>query len=122
MTHVNEYQTGEKDTRPWGKWAVAAAGNGFAVKQIEVAPGHTLSLQKHAHRAEHWVIVQGRAEVTVGEQVSHLGPKDAVYIPQHAVHRIANIGDETLIFIEVQLGDQLRESDIERLEDSYGRQ
>jgi len=122
MTQVNEYHAGDSDKRPWGRWAVTAAGDGYAVKQIEVAPGHTLSLQKHEHRAEHWVIVQGRAEVTVDGKVSRLGAKDAVYIPQEAVHRIANVGDDMLVFIEVQVGDELRESDIERLEDQYGRE
>jgi len=121
MSYINEYQIGEHDERPWGSWTVTSSGEGFAVKTIKVALGHTLSLQKHEHRAEHWVIVHGTAEVTIDDEVFCVTTRDAVYIPQRAAHRIANIGTETLVFVEVQLGKQLRESDIERLEDSYCR-
>ena len=121
MNKVNEYKVGESDERPWGTWAVLASEPGFAVKKIEVKPGQILSLQKHHHRAEHWVITSGVADVTIGDQVLRKTAGEAAYIPVGDVHRIANPGEELLVFIEVQLGDRLEESDIVRLEDNYGR-
>lgn len=121
MTPINEYEAGQSDTRPWGKWSVLATGEGFGLKRIDVASGQLLSLQKHRHRDEHWIIVQGTAEVTVGDTTRHLKTGDAVFIPRETVHRISNPGDTPLVFIEVQLGQELRETDIERLEDEYGR-
>ncbi|NVJ70100.1 MAG: phosphomannose isomerase type II C-terminal cupin domain [Alphaproteobacteria bacterium] len=121
MALINEYETGQSDTRPWGKWSVLATGDGFGLKRIDVAPGQLLSLQKHAHRDEHWVIVEGIADVTIGEQTKQLRAGDSVFIPRETVHRISNPGASPLVFIEVQLGQELRETDIERLEDQYGR-
>ncbi|MGD8326268.1 MAG: phosphomannose isomerase type II C-terminal cupin domain [Sphingomonadales bacterium] len=121
MTKVNDYKAGEADKRPWGTWEVLSAEPGFAVKRIEVLPGQILSLQKHHHRAEHWVIAEGIADVTIGDQIIRKQAGEAAYIPVGEVHRIANPGDGPLVFIEVQLGDRLEESDIVRLEDSYGR-
>lgn len=115
------YRVGARDERPWGCWEVLAVGAGFAVKRIEVSPGHRLSLQLHHHRAEHWVILAGEAEVTLGDALFRKGRRDTVFVPVGVTHRIANTGAEPLVFIEVQSGDRLRESDIVRLEDSYGR-
>jgi len=121
MTKVNEYKAGEADNRPWGRWEVLSAEPGFAVKRIEVLPDQILSLQKHHHRAEHWIITSGIADITIGEATVRKTAGEAAYIPVGEVHRIANPGDEPLVFVEVQLGDRLEESDIIRLEDSYGR-
>jgi mannose-6-phosphate isomerase-like protein (cupin superfamily) len=91
------------------------------VKRIVVAPGGRLSLQKHRHRAEHWVVVAGEATVTVGTGVRTVGPSEHVHIPQGAVHRLENFGNVPVHLIEVQTGSYLGEDDIERLEDIYER-
>lgn len=107
--------------RPWGTYEGIDLGATHQVKHIVVYPGEVLSLQYHHHRAEHWVIVAGTAEVTVGAEVSRLGPNQNVFIPVGAVHRLRNPGTEPVHLIEVQCGDYLGEDDIVRLEDVYGR-
>jgi len=121
MSYSNKYTVGESAKRPWGQWAVIAADKGYAVKKIEVEPGHSLSLQKHEHRAEHWVIVQGEALVTVERKTFPAHIADAIFISKEFAHRIANSGEQRLVFIEVQIGTRLFEDDIKRLEDNYGR-
>lgn len=118
---INTYQTGQQDSRPWGDWAVLDAGPGFCVKRIRVTPGGVLSLQRHQHRAEHWVVVSGHAVVTRNQEQLRLAPDQSVYLQRGDIHRIANPGSEVLVFIEVQTGAVLDEADIERLEDVYGR-
>jgi mannose-6-phosphate isomerase-like protein (cupin superfamily) len=118
---INSYQAGQSDARPWGDWAVLDAAPGFCVKRIRVVPGGVLSLQRHAHRAEHWVVVSGTAVVTRNHETLSLGPDQSVYLARGDVHRIRNPGSEMLVFIEVQTGAILDEADIERLEDVYGR-
>ncbi|MDA9958173.1 mannose-1-phosphate guanylyltransferase/mannose-6-phosphate isomerase [Alphaproteobacteria bacterium] len=110
-----------KVIRPWGWFDNLFEGAGFKVKLIRVNPGASLSLQKHRHRAEHWSVVRGVAEVTCGLDVKRLGVNQSADIPCGAVHRLANFGDEPLEIIEIQFGDYLAEDDIERLEDEYGR-
>jgi mannose-1-phosphate guanylyltransferase / mannose-6-phosphate isomerase len=107
--------------RPWGWDESIHGGPGFQVKQIMVAPGGRLSLQKHAHRSEHWVVVSGVADVHLdGDQ--RLMPCDqSIYIPVGSVHRLANASDAPLQVIEIQTGQYLGEDDIIRLEDAYGR-
>ena len=107
--------------RPWGNYQNLDEGDGFLVKQIIVNPGAQLSLQRHNHRAEHWVVVDGTARVTRGDEVFDLGPNQSTFIPLGAVHRIENPGDKPLRIIEVQAGDHISEDDIERLEDVYNR-
>jgi mannose-1-phosphate guanylyltransferase/mannose-6-phosphate isomerase len=107
--------------RPWGSYEALAAAEGFQVKRIIVQPGQTLSLQKHFHRAEHWVVVKGTAEVTRGEEVFSLTEDQSTYIPLGTVHRLANPGKSPLELIEVQSGSYLGEDDIVRFEDVYGR-
>jgi mannose-6-phosphate isomerase-like protein (cupin superfamily) len=94
---------------------------GFQVKRIIVQPGQTLSLQKHFHRAEHWIVVKGTAEVTRGEETFTLTEDQSTYIPLGEVHRLANPGKIPLELIEVQSGSYLGEDDIVRFEDIYGR-
>jgi mannose-1-phosphate guanylyltransferase/mannose-6-phosphate isomerase len=107
--------------RPWGYYESIDLGERFQVKRIVVIPGGILSLQKHRHRAEHWVVVRGTAEVTIGDQVRAVHENESVYIPIGTVHRMANRGKIPLELIEVQTGSYLGEDDIERLEDVYKR-
>ncbi|MGE5540564.1 MAG: mannose-1-phosphate guanylyltransferase/mannose-6-phosphate isomerase [Gemmatimonas sp.] len=107
--------------RPWGSYQSIDGADGFQVKRITVKPGQKLSLQKHAHRAEHWVVVKGTARITRDNQVFELFANQSTYIPLGAVHRLENPGNRPLHLIEVQSGDYLGEDDIVRLEDTYGR-
>lgn len=107
--------------RPWGSYETTDAGPRFQTKRIVVKPGETLSLQKHYHRAEHWIVVQGTARVTCDDKVLLLSENESTYIPLGAVHRLENPGKIPLHLIEVQSGAYLGEDDIERLEDNYGR-
>ncbi len=115
------YTIGDNDTRPWGTWEVLGVGRSHIVKMITVKPGQLLSLQRHQFRAEHWIVVNGKASVTLNEEVFDLKADQSVYIPKTAKHRIGNYSDEDLCFIEVQIGETLDENDIERFEDQYGR-
>ena len=107
--------------RPWGWYDSIDSGSRFQVKRIMVKPGASLSLQKHHHRAEHWIVVSGTAEVTNGDQVILLTENQSTYIPLGTVHRLANPGKVPLEIIEVQSGSYLGEDDIVRFEDTYGR-
>lgn len=115
------YNVGDSDQRPWGSWEVLAVSPRSTVKRIIVEPGQRLSLQYHHHRAEHWVVVSGTAQVTCGERVFVLHENASTYIPQGETHRLENVGKIPLEIIEVQSGSYLGEDDIVRLEDSYGR-
>ncbi|KNZ33531.1 MAG: mannose-1-phosphate guanyltransferase [Methylibium sp. NZG] len=107
--------------RPWGWYDSIDSGPRFQVKRIMVKPGASLSLQKHHHRAEHWIVVTGTAEITNGDQVLLLTENQSTYIPLGQVHRLANPGKVPLEIIEVQSGSYLGEDDIVRFEDTYGR-
>lgn len=109
--------------RPWGEYITIHGGDneGFKVKKITVHPGSRLSLQSHDKRSEHWVIVQGLAKVQVGQEFVELCKNQYVYIPKYTLHRIQNVSDEPLVFIETQIGDYLGEDDITRYEDDYNR-
>ena len=117
-----EATTHRKCYRPWGAYDAIDRGERFQVKRITVNPGASLSLQKHFHRAEHWVVVKGVAEVTCDDKVMNLNENESTFIPLGSVHRLRNIGDELLEIIEVQSGDYLGEDDIVRLDDNYNRQ
>ena len=108
--------------RPWGSYDSLDMGDRFQVKRLTVKPGQAISVQRHARRSEHWVVVSGRAEVTRDDETFILEENQSTYIPLGAIHRLANPGDEMLEVIEVQSGDYLGEDDIERFEDRYGRQ
>ena len=107
--------------RPWGSYQTTDRGDRFQTKRIVVKPGARLSLQKHHHRSEHWVVVSGTAEVTIGEDVRLLQENESTYIPAGTAHRLGNPGKVPLHLIEVQCGPYLGEDDIVRLEDEYGR-
>jgi mannose-6-phosphate isomerase len=106
---------------PWGEWKVIERGDGYKVKRIDVLPGNRLSYQKHSKRDEHWVVVRGKAKVTLEGKEHILDPGDAVDIPREALHRIENIGKDLLSFIEVSMGSYIEEEDVIRVEDDYGR-
>jgi mannose-1-phosphate guanylyltransferase/mannose-6-phosphate isomerase len=110
-----------KVARPWGWYDNLDEGERFKVKRIQVKPGASLSLQMHHHRAEHWIVVKGTAEITNGEKVIMLTENQSTYIPQGQTHRLANPGKTPLEIIEVQSGSYLGEDDIVRFEDTYGR-
>lgn len=117
-----EVHTHRKCYRPWGSYDSVDIGERFQVKRITVNPGASLSLQMHYHRAEHWVVVSGTAEVTRDEEVMLLGENESTYIPLGSVHRLRNPGRVPLEIVEVQSGSYLEEDDIVRLQDSYNRQ
>jgi mannose-1-phosphate guanylyltransferase/mannose-1-phosphate guanylyltransferase/mannose-6-phosphate isomerase len=107
--------------RPWGWYETLCLGGRFQVKRIMVRPGGVLSLQSHVHRSEHWIVVAGTAEVTIGDEVRLVSENESVYIPLGARHRMANPGRVPMYLIEVQTGTYLGEDDIVRYEDVYNR-
>ena len=110
-----------KEQRPWGWYDVIDQADRYKVKSIEVKPGQKLSLQRHYHRAEHWVVVEGTALVQVDSEESIVSENQSAYIPANTMHRLSNPGKIPLRIIEVQSGSYLGEDDIERFDDSYGR-
>jgi mannose-1-phosphate guanylyltransferase/mannose-6-phosphate isomerase len=115
-------ETFPRDHRPWGWFESLVIGDRFQVKRIVVHPGAALSLQSHHHRAEHWIVVEGTAKVTVDDTVQLVSENQSVYIPLGAVHRMENPGKVPMVLIEVQTGSYLGEDDIIRYEDVYARQ
>lgn len=115
------------ETRPWGSFTVLKDEPHYKLKQLMAKPGNRLSLQRHQHREEHWMVIQGQAEVTLDDQQIRLQPGEYIKIPQHSWHRLTNPVDATepqaepVEIIELQLGDYFGEDDIERREDDYGR-
>ena len=120
-TSVPQAETFPRDHRPWGWYESLVVGNRFQVKRIVVHPGAALSLQSHHHRAEHWIVVEGTAKVTVNDEVRLITENQSVYIPLGAVHRLENPGKVNMVLIEVQTGSYLGEDDITRYEDVYAR-
>jgi mannose-6-phosphate isomerase-like protein (cupin superfamily) len=111
----------ERDERPWGSYEVLEESEGFKVKRLDVKPGARLSLQRHSRRGEHWVVVNGVADVVCGEKNIQLTKGQHIHIPTETNHRLGNSGSEMLTLVEVQLGDYLGEDDIVRIEDDYKR-
>jgi mannose-6-phosphate isomerase len=109
------------DERPWGSFTVLDEGETYKVKRITVLPGQRLSYQKHAQRAEHWMVVAGTAKVTLDGQQIILNRGETIDIPIGAAHRVENPETDRLILIEIQTGNYLGEDDIVRLQDDYGR-
>jgi mannose-1-phosphate guanylyltransferase/mannose-6-phosphate isomerase len=116
-----EHLLHRKVSRPWGWYDTIDVGDKFKVKRIQVKPGASLSLQKHQHRAEHWVVIKGIAEIANGDKTFRLAENQSTYIPLGQAHRLSNPGDTVLEIIEVQSGSYLGEDDILRIEDTYGR-
>ena len=121
MADKNSDNSPRFDQRPWGTFTVIDEADGFKVKRIEVLPGKRLSYQKHAQRAEHWVVVKGTAKVTLDDTDIMVNAGEAIDIAIGASHRVENPSDTTLVFIEVQRGVYLGEDDIVRLQDDFGR-
>ena len=107
--------------KPWGSYQIIDQGENFVVKNIVVKPNCKLSLQSHEHRSEHWIIVEGRAEVNINGNITTLETNQSTYIPSKTKHRLANNYDKNLIIIEVWYGEILNEEDITRYEDIYNR-
>ena len=118
---VPEGQHHKKVYRPWGFYKSIVEDSLWKVKQINVKPGESLSLQKHRHRSEHWVVVKGTANVEINEQNLEISENQSIYIPLGARHRLSNLGENILVIIEIQTGTYLGEDDIIRFEDKYGR-
>ncbi len=106
---------------PWGNWIVLLDEIDFKVKRIDVLPGKGLSYQKHFKREEHWEVVRGKGRVTIDGDYFELSPGDCITIKKESLHRIENVGQDQLVFIEVQRGEYFGEDDIIRVEDDYGR-
>lgn len=119
--HRKEHESHRKVHRPWGKYDSIDTGNRFQVKHITVDPGQKLSVQKHHHRAEHWIVVSGTAKITIDEETWFLTENQSTYIPIGAIHCLENPGSISLELIEVQSGAYLGEDDIVRFADNYGR-
>ena len=110
-----------EDVRPWGHYEILAESSTHKVKTIYVNPGARFSYQRHQHRAEHWFIVSGQAKVTHNGVDLNVGAGDSIDIAIGDLHRLENIGNETVVFVEVQTGSYFGEDDIERIEDDYSR-
>ena len=107
--------------RPWGNYTNLFNGKNFLIKEISIKPKGILSLQKHFHRSEHWVITEGSPKITLGKKYFFKKPYETIFIPQGSVHRIQNPNKKLVKLMEAQLGSILRETDIVRYEDIYGR-
>jgi mannose-1-phosphate guanylyltransferase/mannose-6-phosphate isomerase len=112
--HVTTY-------RPWGSYTILEQGPRYKIKRVVVNPGEKLSLQKHSHRSEHWVVVKGTAKVTIGGEGIFIHENESAYVPKSNLHRLENAGKIPVEIIEVQNGEYMEEDDIERFDDDYGR-
>jgi mannose-1-phosphate guanylyltransferase/mannose-6-phosphate isomerase len=121
MTTTLRNQTIERTARPWGWFETVMEMEGSKIKRIGVHPGQQISLQRHHQRREHWVVTQGTAHVTLGDQAFDLAPGEHCDIALGQVHRLSNQTQAPLEIVEVQFGNYLGEDDIERLQDDYGR-
>jgi mannose-6-phosphate isomerase len=112
----------EHGERPWGTFTVLEANASYKIKRIEVLPGQRLSLQKHHHRSEHWIVVSGTALVTCADRTFVVNVNESTFIPIGEQHRLENPGKIPLVIIEVQSGEYLGEDDIVRFQDDYQRE
>ncbi len=118
---IRQAEQSRREHRPWGWFESPELGANFQVKRILVRPGRALSLQSHKHRAEHWIIVAGTAQVTIGDEIKLLSENQSIYVPLGAIHRLENPGLIPAEIIEVQTGSYLGEDDIVRYVDNYAR-
>jgi mannose-1-phosphate guanylyltransferase/mannose-6-phosphate isomerase len=107
--------------RPWGSYTVLEQGPKYKIKRVVVNPGEKISLQKHSHRSEHWVIVRGTAKIVIGNEEILVHENESAYVPKSTLHRLENEGEIPVEIIEVQNGEYLEEDDIERFSDIYSR-
>jgi mannose-6-phosphate isomerase-like protein (cupin superfamily) len=117
----NHYKKKNVYYRPWGRYVNLFEGKGFLIKELHVKPKGILSLQKHHHRSEHWLVTQGTPKITLNKDSFFKKQNDHIFIPLEAVHRIENLGNKPVKIIEAQVGSILKETDIIRYEDFYGR-
>ena len=115
------YEVGDQGGRPWGEWQVLDKQSHVVVKKILVYPGERLSLQRHQHRTERWIVTEGEATAYCDGNITVLTVGESIWIPKRSIHRLSNEGSGPLALIEIQLGDILTEEDIERFTDDYGR-
>lgn len=121
MNTYPQYTVGERGERPWGSWCVLDMQPYTVVKRLILVPGGRISLQRHNHRSERWVVLKGVATVLCDNETICLGKGESAIIPSGAIHRLSNDQEEALEVLEVQIGDLLSEEDIERFTDDYGR-
>jgi mannose-1-phosphate guanylyltransferase / mannose-6-phosphate isomerase len=123
LKEANRKEATEQATsyRPWGSYTILEEGLRYKIKRVVVNPGEKLSLQKHSHRSEHWVVVRGTARVTIGDREIVVHENESAYVPKSTLHRLENRGKIPLEIIEVQNGEYLEEDDIERFSDVYDR-
>ena len=121
MIYTDSYIMKSIVLKPWGSYQVLEGSSKYLIKRIIVNSGGILSLQSHLHRSEHWVVVQGIAQVTIDDNITNLKSNDNIFIPKNSKHRLANKQKEDLVVIEIWFGDNLVEEDIVRYEDIYGR-
>ena len=107
--------------RPWGKYTNLFEGKEFLIKELYVKPNGILSLQKHHHRAEHWLVTQGNVKITLNKDIIFKKPGEHIFIPLKAIHRVQNPGKNPVKIVEAQVGSILKETDIVRYQDIYGR-
>jgi len=122
ITKLKPKHMNYKESRPWGSFEILTEEKGYKVKRIIVHPNKRLSLQKHNHREEYWVVVSGNAKVTVNETVFNLEESGSCHIQKGDIHRLENSNDTDLILIETQIGDYLGEDDIIRISDDWNRE
>lgn len=121
MVRTKKSKTHKKEYRPWGYWSVLLESADYKVKKIIVKPGHSLSLQSHKYRSEHWIVVSGNARIKNGNRITLLKKGQSAFIAARKKHRLSNPGKLSLKIIEIQNGEYLGEDDIVRYEDKYGR-
>ncbi len=107
--------------KPWGSFEILLNADNYLIKKIIVNPGGILSLQRHSHRSEHWIVAEGEAEVTIDNKTKKLKTNENIFVPQGSKHRLSNKTSNNLVIIEMWYGDNLDENDIERYEDIYNR-
>ena len=109
------------EKKPWGEHCVLAQGDGWKLKRLIIYPNGVLSLQRHKHREERWLVVEGNPTVRLGDETFELSPKNTVTVHRGEIHRISNFSNKDVVVVETQFGEYLEEDDIERLEDIYNR-
>ena len=120
-SNLTKNHLSKTEERPWGKFHIIAKGKGYQIKEIIVKPGKKMSLQRHKNRSEYWQVIDGIGMVYLEDSKFKLEKNDNIFIPQGDIHRLENIGQNHLILIEIQIGKEISEDDIERLEDDFGR-
>jgi mannose-1-phosphate guanylyltransferase / mannose-6-phosphate isomerase len=121
LKEISQSEEFSKDHRPWGWFEILSLGEDFKVKRLFVKPGAALSLQSHKHRSEHWVVVEGKAKITIDEEIKLISKGQSIYVPLGSIHRIENTTKNPTTLIEVQIGTYLGEDDITRYDDIYSR-